>query len=306
MNETNPQAAIPTEVFHSTSGRRDSIAIMTMVYNESVNLPIWLNHYRRAAPSAFLLIIDHASNDGSTDNLQGAARIPIPRNKMDELDRTFLINSLQQGLLRYYDVVIYTDCDELLVADPRKSPSLDAYLNQKRFSHAAPVGINVVHMVDREPPLDFAQPLLQQRRFCQFHSQLCKPVITRVPLRWEPGFHSCEQKVTIDEDLYLFHIKQIDMDQAVRRQRISREVAWSSAAVEAGHGAHHRYDDERFVREFFLDPANELRAHGARQFAFGSEIARLQSESHEVAGILRVPDFKGPIVEIPEILHTAF
>src|SRR5262249_49363829 len=155
-----------------------------------------------------LFIIDHASDDGSTDNLPDVTRIPIPRDKMDELDRTFLINSLQQGLLRYYDIVIYTDCDELLVADPRTSPNLEAHLTQRRFPHAKPVGVNVLQIVDLDQPLDYSQPLLRQRRYGQFHSALCKPVITRVPLTWEPGFHSCDQRVAVDEDLYLFHIKQ--------------------------------------------------------------------------------------------------
>ena len=98
--------------------RHERIAIMTMVYNESTNLPIWIGHYRRTAPSANLFVIDHGSDDGSTAPVSGVTRIPLPRGELDERDRTFLINSLQQGFLRYYDIVIYADCDELLVPDP--------------------------------------------------------------------------------------------------------------------------------------------------------------------------------------------
>ena len=59
---------------------------MTMVYNESTNLPIWLRHYRRIAPGATLFVIDHASDDGSTALLYGAHKIPLPRHELDERD----------------------------------------------------------------------------------------------------------------------------------------------------------------------------------------------------------------------------
>src|SRR4029077_10527919 len=172
-------------------------------------------------------------------------------------------------------------CDELLVPNPARSATLEAHLTDSRYPYASPIGINVIHIVDAEPPIDLTQPILLQRRYGQFHSQMCKPLITRVPLKWEPGFHSCDQRLNIDRDLYLFHIKQIDKEQALRRQHMSRRISWSKDAIDSSHWAHHRYDDERFVREFFLDPANELRQLGAREFAFDSEIARLQAEARE-------------------------
>jgi glycosyl transferase family 2 len=298
----NPSRGAPAR----HSGHAGNIAIMTMVYNESTNLPIWMRHYRRIAPNANLFVIDHASDDGSTALLSGVNKIPLPRNELDERDRTFLINSLQQGFLRYYDIVIYTDCDELLVPDPAKSAKLDTYLWDQPYSYASPVGINVLHIADIEPPIDVTRPLLLQRRYGQFRSTLCKPVITRIALTWEPGFHNSNRRPNIDKNLYLFHIKQIDKDEALRRQHIVQQLPWSAADIEANHGAHHRYDDERFVREFFLDPANELQQLGARDFAFDSEIARLQEEAHERSAIFHLPDFKGPVVEIPRSFRTAF
>src|SRR5690349_13220915 len=37
-----------------SAARGNQLAIMTMVYNEAINLPIWLRHYRRMAPGATL------------------------------------------------------------------------------------------------------------------------------------------------------------------------------------------------------------------------------------------------------------
>jgi hypothetical protein len=298
------QAAEALPDLPATAGM-GTLAIMTMVYNESFNLPIWIRHYRRIAPSATLFVIDHGSDDGSTQHLQGVHKIPMPRDKADDVERALAVSSLQHGFLRYYETVIYTDCDELLVPDPAKSATLDEYLGRTRYEYASPIGLNVIHMVENEPPLDPTRPLLLQRRFCQFASPLCKPLISRVPLKWEPGFHGCDRAFNIDTDLYLFHIKQIDKDLALQRQRLAREMSWSQQAVEARHGAHQRLDDERFVREFFIDPANELR-QGTGRFNFTTEIARLQAEVREISGAFHVSGFRGPIVEIPERFRGIF
>jgi len=307
-----PQAASPGSPDAEPVARRDrrqradTIAIITMVYNESANLPIWLSHYRRMAPSANLFVIDHSSDDGSTEHLPGVNKIPLPRDELDERDRVSLVNSLQQGFLRYYDVVIYTDCDELIVPDPAKAATIEEHLLHRRYSYASPIGINIVHIVDAEPPIDFTRPLLAQRRYGQFDAQMCKPIITRIPLRWQPGFHSCNWPINVDDDLYLFHTKQIDKDHALRRQQLSRLFPWSSDAIAADHSVHHRYDDERLLRELFLDPTHDLRQQGVRAFAFGAEIARLREETRELSGIYHTPAFKGPIVEIPALFRAAF
>src|SRR5229473_5456537 len=66
--------------------RDGRIAIMTMVYNEITNLPIWIGHYRRTAPSANLFVIDHGSDDGCTTLEPAVTRIPLPRDELDERD----------------------------------------------------------------------------------------------------------------------------------------------------------------------------------------------------------------------------
>lgn len=288
---------------HSRAG---TLAIITMAYNESLNLPIWLSHYRRTAPGAKLFVIDHSSDDGSTDDLPGVTTIPLPQGRLDEVDRTFLITALQQGLLRYYEVVIYTDCDELLVPDPATSPSLEAHLAARQYAYASPVGLNVIQALDREPAIDFTKPLLRQRRYGQFHAQLCKPIVTRVPLVWEPGFHTANRPVSIDDDLYLFHLKQIDRDAGLQRHHLARQLPWSRRAIDGQHSAHHRYEDERFLNEFFRAPADRLRTEGVQDFRFDAALARLRNETRETFGTVYTPDFAGPIVEIPERFRDIF
>src|SRR5208282_4196404 len=60
------------------------IAIVTMVYNERVNLPIWIRHYTNHCPGATLFVIDHGSDDGSTQGLIGVNLVPLPRTPFDD------------------------------------------------------------------------------------------------------------------------------------------------------------------------------------------------------------------------------
>src|SRR3984893_18250270 len=277
------------------------IAIVTMAYNEKVNLPIWIRYYRRAAPNAALFVIDHSSDDGSTAQIPEVNKLCLPREEFDEWTRVGFVSHLQRALLQYYELVIYTDCDELIVADPAKAQCLEAHLATQTYEYASPVGLSVLHVLDVEKPINLTEPLLGQRRFCQFHATMCKPLIARVPLKWEPGFHACDKPLRVDRNLYLFHTKAIDRDLAVHRLHITQKIPWSQQAIKANHGRHHRYDDERFVREFFLDRQNQLLKQGAaRPFEFDVEIARMQEEAFESTGFFHVKQFSGPVVAIPE------
>src|SRR4051794_31559340 len=213
-------------------GNAMPVAIVTMVYNEHVNLPIWIRHYTKQCPRASLFVIDHGSDDGSTTALTGVTVLPLPRTPFDEQTRADFVTDLQHALLRFYSVVIYTDCDEMLVADPRQYESLAAFLLAADSDVIAPTGLNVQHLPAIEPPIDPSVPILGQRRFASFGASLCKPLIARVPLRFVPGFHWCDRVPDYRAELYLFHLKRMDAEVARQRLRLTRDMAWSERALE--------------------------------------------------------------------------
>ncbi len=274
------------------------VAVMTMTYNEHVNLPIWRDHYRRALPHGELFVIDHGSDDASATGLEGVSRIPLPRRQMDEMPRSRFVSLLQAAMLQYYDFVIYTDCDELIVVEPGLSLTLEAYLGTCGYDYASPVGLNIQHIIDVEPDLKDGLPILSQRHYCYFHSQMCKPLISRVRLKWEAGFHRCDRPLRIDRNLYLFHLKCADRNRALLRQRILQGVKWSRKAIEANHGGHHRLDDQAFLEQFFLHPAKRFHRDGARPFGFEDELERVQAPD---AGT-----FIGPLLQIPDRFAACF
>jgi hypothetical protein len=283
-------------------------AVITFVYNEAVNLPIWLRYYGGIFGDRNLFVIDHSSSDGSTESVGAVNKLWLARTELDEHKRCVFMSSFVKGLLEYFDTVIYTDCDEFLVPDLRIYKDLKDYLERNEFEYTAPVGLNLHHIMSLEPALNLALPILSQRRFATFTAAACKPLITRVPLTWGTGFHACDRPVRLDPNLFLVHLKSMDYEIGRRRQKLTREMAWAASSMRAGHGAHARYDDERYIREFFLDPQNVATnpSCGVREFEFSQEIARLKSEVVVRSGIYSGPQFNGRMVEIPEYLRAAF
>jgi hypothetical protein len=283
-------------------------AVVTFVYNESVNLPIWRRYYSRIFGERNLFVIDHCSTDGSTENLGLVNKLWLARKDLDEHKRCVFMASFVKGLLEYFETVIYTDCDEILVPDLRNYGDLKEYLERNDFEYTAAVGLNLHHIISLEPALNLACPILRQRRFARFTTAMCKPLITRVPLIWATGFHASDRPVKIDPNLFLLHLKSMDHDVGLQRQKLTREMTWAASSITAGHGAHARYEDERYIREFFLDPQNLVTSpsHGVRPFEFSKEIERMKSEVVYREGIYFGPNFMGKMIEIPEYLRSAF
>ena len=103
------------------------VAAVTMVFNEKGNLPIWSKYYGGQLTPSHCYVIDHGSTDGSTQGLTELSRILLPRSPQDDVKRALFVSRLVNSLLGYYDYVLYSDCDEILVPDPRKFSGIVDY-----------------------------------------------------------------------------------------------------------------------------------------------------------------------------------
>jgi hypothetical protein len=281
-------------------------AAVTFVYNEAVNLPIWIRYYGKQFGNKNLFVIDRESTDGSTESLGEVNRIVIPRDAFDDRKKADFMSSFQNALTSYYDAVICSDCDELVVPDPGSYGSLNEYIVSVDFDYVTCVGLNILHIINLEPPLDPDRPILAQRRFARFRSATCKTILSRIPLRWLPGLHSLNQRPKIDPNLFMFHTKTMDYSIASARQQINVDTAWSDYSLERNFGAHHRYEYSRFVRELFLDPMNAIHQQKVVSFDFAEEISEFNSQITEKDGSFWVPMGLGRWVEIPERFGGVF
>ncbi|WP_215754650.1 glycosyltransferase family 2 protein [Acetobacter sp. P5B1] len=226
-------------------------AVITMVYNESFFLPLWCSYYGRELGVENLYIIDHGSTDGCTSCVAGNI-IRIPRDHFDDTERAKMISLLHASLLKAFDVVIYTDCDEFLVPDSSQYSSFRDYLAQKNgLDTIRAVGVDVVQENFEKAPIDLTKGILNQRGYGYITSWESKPLISYSPINWIPGFHDCDKHSIVDESLWLFHLKNVDIQHSLKRLKTTREMKWSQHALDTNGGLHQRVSDD-FFRENIL------------------------------------------------------
>jgi hypothetical protein len=275
------------------------IAALTFAYNESVNLPIWRRYYGQQFGENNLFLIDHGSDDGSTEDLGDVNRIRLPHTPFDDAKKVACLSSFQAGLLSHYDAVVCGDCDEFVVPDPEEYAGLTDYIVRMEGDYATCCGINISHIIDREPPIDLEKPILSQRHYGRFQPPSCKTLVGRVPIKWEPGLHTSNRRPNFDRHLINFHLKWMDYGAAVKRHIINQTNVWSDASLAANHGAHHRYDLDRFVREGFLEVANMVRQGRVESFDFTDAIAEMNAKIVQRSGAFFTQAHVLICVEIP-------
>ena len=275
------------------------IAALTYVYNESVNLPLWVKHYGRSFGASNLFVINHGSDDGSVNGLGEVNVINVAHTPFDDNKKSLALSSMHLALLQHFDCVIITDCDEFLAPDPQKYDSLRTYIEVKRPSAATCIGLAVHHILDREPPLDVSKPILSQRNIAYFCGPATKPLVSSLPTIWAAGGHICSVEPSFDPDLFVFHMKYMDYGFGVQRQLVNAENAWSEAQQSSGHGLHHRYGLERYVLEGFLGPMDAVRSGQLAPFDFTAEVAAMANGLTQRDGFFVPGRVEPKFVEIP-------
>jgi hypothetical protein len=245
-----------------------------MVYNDAVFLPIWWRYYGSAFGEENLFILDHGSNDGSTRGLGQSHVLQVPRSKdYDEDQRAGFISRCQAVLLSYYDAIIFTDADEILIPDPAKFASLPEFIERRCERFVNVVGLDLHHLPGVEEDIDLSRPILSQRSYVRFSAFQCKPLISKIPLNWGPGFHWCDYAPSIDPDLFMFHLKCMDMKLALKRLQTTRAISWSKNAHLKRHAEHHRLEDQEFIRQMFPYSTESALPHLIQGFDFSEDLA---------------------------------
>jgi Glycosyl transferase family 2 len=252
------------------------VAACTMVWNESLFLPIWIRHYGRQIGMENLYVIDNDSDDGSTDNLP-LSRIRYPRTDFSDARRVRFVEQFVATLLNEYDVVIYSDCDEMLVTDPLYSSGLAEYFAKVDGNAYIAKGLNVYHVLTDEAPFDPSQPCLSQRHHAMFVSPMCKTLATRQPIHWNPGFHA-SSIVPAAGPLYNFHLRWIDVGYSLKRLAMTRAMSWEDKS--SWH--YQRQPDEDMLNMYMQNAKLERRIDEEFQFEpqMASVLSEIQSHSN--------------------------
>jgi hypothetical protein len=229
-----------------------SRALITMVHNEPVFLPIWLGYYSRFFAPEDIYVFDNETDDGSTAG-EGFVRIPVRHNRVDHRWMVRTIQTLQHELLDRYDMVLVTDVDEIVAPDPRQG-TLGEYLDRFDEDWVNCLGYELLHARD-EPPLQIDRPILAQRHYWYFNDAYNKAALATKPLDWTPGFHGrTDGKYALDPDLRLIHLHRMDYELCLERHRTRSRRRWARRDARRGWAGHNRIVDEHeFDRWFYED-----------------------------------------------------
>lgn len=236
------------------------VAALTMAYNEPVWARVWAGFYGRQVGPDNCFLLDHGSDDGSTEGL-GIRVERLPRTPLDEVTRAELVSARAAELLRSYDAVFHSDVDELVLADPARYRNLGAFAQAVAEPVVTAAGLELQHLPDTEPALDVG-PIGLQREWVRFGAAMCKPVFIRRPVAWAQGFHYCDA-APVWAGLYLIHLRYVDLELGLRRLARTRTLAMARE----GTNPHQRVPDEAFeemVRAIARLPQEAFELDGER------------------------------------------
>jgi Glycosyl transferase family 2 len=226
-------------------------AVLTMVQNEPVFLPIWLRYYSRFFAPEDMYVLDHETSDGSTDR-DDFVRVPVSHESVDHTWMVRTIEAHQQELLERYDAVLVTDVDEIVAPRPERG-TLGDYIDDLEDEFVNCFGYEVIHMVDREPPFDPSRPVLDQRGYWFHNSAYNKPALATGPTRWVPGFHTREDgRTEMDPDLCMIHLHRMDYEICLARHHYRRTRRWNERDLDERWASHNLIvDGAEFARWFY-------------------------------------------------------
>jgi hypothetical protein len=222
--------------------REMKIAVVTDAVSANAYFPVWHAYYGGQFGARNIYVFTYAPNAAAFAEVQLGGLQLIGGSYNDDL-RKDAITSFVCQLLESYEVVIRVDVDEFLVPDPLNCGSLAERLGNWSGTHITACGFDIFQ-TPGEPPLDFKQPLLAQRSTAYALTALNKTCVTRVPVKWNRGFHYCSLPPEF-ADVYLLHTKRAD---------IRQQIAWNERMRSGS-------DQDEFVKSYYAWDAQQIETY---------------------------------------------
>lgn len=222
---------------------RANVCAITMVKDDYFFLEKWIEYYGEQLGISNLIVISHGLDPVVVEIAKNVSVIPAPQRLNDsighqrfELDRFNLINNICNGLVRYYDAVLFVDVDEFVVVDPKLDQTISEYVaSHPDVSTFTCLGLDVFQKRSILPdPIRANECVLSQRFTAKVEPLYSKPVITRKEVVRSVGNHNSSDPVLfVGPDLYLFHLKWMDCGLSMN-MHFNRFAAKSNDRYERG------------------------------------------------------------------------
>ena len=264
--------------------QRKPVAVLTMVRQEYRYLPIWLKYYGEQVGERDMFVLHHNVDDDDTCMDLVPDTVNTYKYNCPHWCSTrwnLLVFRYYMFLLKFYDVVFFTDVDEIIVPNTAKYPGglreyLAEFRNNRKLLNVRCTGIDMVQQlesnrlckkeadVERETAaFDESKTMLAQRHFGQYVPQYYnKPMITKQPFQFMIGFHgirndwngeSLKDKSRVDPNLILLHLHRHDWEFYEERHVARARYEFSKLEKSNGYCYHYREADRAKLKEQFVE-----------------------------------------------------
>jgi len=254
---------------NSNSRAPMSLALFTIVQDETTALELWLAHAQLYAPTAQLYILDHDTRGDGIATLQRAQQlgaIIVPVRHARSFNYHWLarvVEDFAAFLLRSFLCVGFSEVDELLY--PVQHQTLEAYIAAAPGEFYRAAARCVVHYYPQEANIDWQRPWLAQRTQWYSSARYSKWALMRRPIYYRAGFHDAYNVLPLppDESLLLLHTHQADFMTTLARHRKNAGRLWHGASRLNNCGQHQRLDNPEQVKKYLLCDLDNPREYAA-------------------------------------------
>lgn len=198
------------------------LGVVTMLYEDYFFLERWYEYYSKQVGAENLYVFSHGNDPKHREIAKNANVMNLPRDvSMFKFDRRRwrMMSHLASGLLDYYNWMIVTDVDEIVVVDPNAAPTLVDYILENydapgvNLKNISPLGLELIHLPEEEPlAIEKNETILSQRRIFRPNANYSKPCLVAAPAVFGPGGHRNNLgRRHLSDDLYLLHLKFFDL-----------------------------------------------------------------------------------------------
>jgi hypothetical protein len=226
-------------------------AIFTIVNNEKIFLPIWIEHYKNFFDSKDIFVFDHLTQDGSTNDLDVKV-VKLNYNKI--FNHSWLrkmVEKIQKTLLDHYKVVIFTEVDELLYdINMSLDKKIELFIESKD-EYLTCTTFELFQQIEIEKNFEPSKHFILQRNYWFRDPGYDKTLITKIPLKYNFGFHTLlYQENNFSEGLYMLHIRRLDLNLRLLKHNFRFEHC--SFDEKDSHGYHNKLDEYEKIKKWFV------------------------------------------------------
>lgn len=204
-------APSPSGIFSGSESTRSAISkkpvcVITYANSSEAWFPYFYDHYYRRLDIKDIFVITTDSFGFEDFDLKGLFK--LDDFSFDDRARARLASGIINGLHAYYEWVLACDVDEIITGniDPEKFIWI---LKNSALGCIRTLGIDVI-ATKNDLNFDMSRAVSDQRTFGLLNPSLSKPHLSKMPIEYSPGFHSCNIKPHLWKDgprLLTLHLK---------------------------------------------------------------------------------------------------